>query len=60
MALYKVVPGNVSFQRLWLGILKVVPEDYSQINTLPLTKPGSWFQAFSRAESLFNEGESLH
>ena len=39
---------------------KIVPEDYVQINALPMTKQESWFQAFPRSESLFDEGESLN
>ena len=47
------------FRDFGLELAKLSPEDYSLINALPLTKQGSWFQAFPSSESLFDKGVDL-
>ena len=43
------------FKDFNLEMSKQSPGDYAQINSLPLSKQGSWFQAFPSEESLFDE-----
>ena len=47
------------FRDFGLELAKLSPEDYSLINALPLTRQGSWFQAFPSSESLFDKGVDL-